>query len=96
MSQTLSGMFLVGAFILIGQQRGKGQIGKISRKIGKIPKNRESHKKDEKGQKGRTSPDQEAPCLKPPCLAARFVNNSNCNGLVDVILIPINSKINGM
>ena len=48
--------------IVIGRERGKGQIGKIPgpspSKSGKSRKNRESPKKDKKG---RTSPDQETP-----------------------------------
>ena len=73
MSRTLSGLFLVKV-LLIGRERGKGQIGKIPgpspSKSGKSQKNRESPKKDKKGQKGRTSPDRETPRLKPPRLAA--------------------------
>ena len=60
--------------LLIGRERGKGQIGKIpgpspsksgkSQKIGKVPK------RTKKDKKGRTSPDWETPRLKPPRLAA--------------------------
>ena len=57
--------------LLIGRERGRGQIGKIPGespdKSGKSRKNRESPKKDKKG---RTSSDRETPRLKPPCLAA--------------------------
>ena len=70
MSRTLSGLFLVGALLLIGRERGKGRVGKIPgpspSKSGESQKNQESPKKNKKGQKGRTSPDR----LKPPRLAA--------------------------
>ena len=52
-SRTLSGLFLVGA--LNRPRRGKGQIGKVPgpspSKSGKSQINRESPKKDKKGQK---------------------------------------------
>ena len=71
LSQTLSGLFLVG--LLIGCKRGKGPIGRIPGpspdKSGKSRKNRESPKKGQK--KGRTSPDRETPPFEtPPRLAA--------------------------
>ena len=70
-SRTLSGLFLVGALILIGWERGKGQIGKIPgpspRKSGKSRKNRESPKKDKKGQK-RTKKEGQVQIGKPPRL----------------------------
>ena len=56
--------------LLIGRERGKGQIRKIPgpspSKSGKSQKNRESPKKDKKGQKGRTSPDRETPPFETP------------------------------
>ena len=55
--------------LLIGRERGKGQIGKIPgpspSKSGKSQKNRERTKKDKKG---RTSPDRETPPFETPPL----------------------------
>ena len=64
--------------LLIGRERGKGQIGKIPgpspSKSGKSQKNRESPKKDKKGQKGTKKEGQvqigKPPRLKHPRLAA--------------------------
>ena len=55
--------------LLIGRERGKGQIGKIpGESPDKTGKSRKKSGKSKKGKdrKGRTSPDREAPCLNPP------------------------------
>ena len=62
MSQALSGMFIVGAFM--GRERGNGTNREIPEEIGKIPEKRESPKSTERDQSGRTSPNRETPRLK--------------------------------
>ena len=58
--------------LLIGRERGKGQIGKIPgpspSKSGKTQKN--PRKRTKKDKKGRTSPDRENPPFEAPRLAA--------------------------
>ena len=67
--------------LLIGRERGKGQIGKIPgespSKSGKSRKNRKSPKKDKKGQKRKDkSRSGNPPRLKPPRLAALETNSN--------------------
>ena len=64
-SRTLSGLFLVGAVHRPRKRKRGNQENprRVLGQIGEIPENRESPKKDKKG---RTSPDRETPCLKPP------------------------------
>ena len=74
-SQTLSGLFLVGAVNRPRKRKRANQKNprRVPGQIGKIPENQESPKKDKKG---RTSPDREnPPRLKPPRLAALEILN---------------------
>ena len=76
MSQTLSGLFPVGAFI--GRERGKAQTGKITEKIGKVPK------RTKKRQKRKDEPVcvlicDFVPVRKRTCEILCFVESLLCN-----------------
>ena len=75
LSQTLSGLFLVGALNRPRTRKGTNRENPrtIPEQIGKIPKKSgKSQKGPEKDKKGRTSPDQEAPRLNPPRLSFTY------------------------
>ena len=67
--------------LLIGQEREKGQIGKIPDnprdKLGRSRENREGPKKDKKG---RTGPDREAPLFEtPPSTSLIIKKTASCS-----------------